>query len=371
MVSITTAALVGMAIVAVKLIPALAYLGEFPRDSYLLPGFSSLWESAGMAFKLLFLNSAHVEAALSLVNVQWLLGYHEFEYGVSPVPLFIVLIAAAIYVARGDSLDHLRSVNSKTFSIAVLLLWILMIPLILNVYGEHWTSFLKTIPLLKNSTALVRWFALYIPVAAVVAAIALNGMAVRSSVKALVAGMGGAAVIASNLQYLGDRQYSQPYDPTQILAASAALRAGEAIPAIQEITIFKRQENQPGGAEERNGDLALGRSQLACSEPLFGYQLEFFRWGPLDAGPITRVSGHYLNIKNPACYLYPAENKCQPGDHFTVDQAKEAGQFASYRPFQWEQPLRQQVAGFLSAVSLVGALCGLLFGVCRSRGRVP
>jgi hypothetical protein len=370
LVDFTLAALLGMAIAAVKLVPALAYMAEFPRDSYLLPGFSSLWEAARIAFKLLFFESAHVEAALSLVNVQWLFGRHEFEYGVSPVPLLVLLIAAVLYLARSETMGHLKSLDRRDTGIAVLLLCILMLPLILNVYGQGWTAFLKSIPLIKNSTTLVRWFALYIPVIAVVAAIALNELAVRSSVKAVVAGLAALAIFASNFRDFSDHHYSQPYDPTHILAANTALRAGKAIPEIREITMFRQQANQPGGAVERNGDLAHGGSQLSCSEPLFGYQLEFFRWGSLESGAITSVSGRSLNIKNPACYLYPAENNCQPGDHFTVDQAKEAGEFASYKPFQWEQPMRQRFAGFLSMISLIGALSTLIIGFSRPAGKV-
>jgi hypothetical protein len=101
-------------------------------------------------------------------------------------------------------------------------------------------------------------------------------------------------------------------------------------------------------------------------EPLFGYQLEFFRWGSLKQGAITGVSGSYLNIKNPACYLYGAENNCQPGDHFTIDQILEAEKFASYRPFRWERPIRQSFAEFLSVASLVAALFALVFGIWQS-----
>jgi len=366
---LTLAALVGMCVAALKLLPALAYLAEFPRDSYLLPGFSNLWESARIAFKLLFFNAAHIEAALGLVNVQWLLGRHEFEYGVSPVPLLVILIAAVFYLSRRDLLDRLRSFGRSGAGIAVLLLLVLMIPLILNVYGQGWNAFLKTVPLIKNSTSLVRWFALYIPVIAVVAALALNGLEVRSSVKAIVAGLAGLAIFVTNWQDFSGHQYSQPYDPTQILAASAALRAGEAVPEIREITMFKSKGSQPGGAEERNGDLAFGSSQLLCSEPLFGYRLEFFPWGTIKPGAITGVTDGFLNFKNPACYLYAAENSCQPGGQFTVDQAKEAREFASYQPFRWERPIRQRLAEYVSIISLISALCALIYGISRPAGR--
>ena len=42
--------------------------------------------------------------------------------------------------------------------------------------------------------------------------------------------------------------------------------------------------------------------------------------------------GHF-NIKNPACYVYPKENDCSPGDHFREDQLEAMENFVSYRPF--------------------------------------
>ncbi|HIG39275.1 MAG: hypothetical protein ABGY96_04380 [bacterium] len=357
------AALAGIAIAAVKLVPALAYMAEFPRDGYLLPGFPGLRETAQTAFTLLFFDSSLTEAMASLVNVQWLLGTHEFQYGVSPVPLLIILVATVPWVSHYARSRTLPSLDPATTGIAALFLVTLAIPLVLNMYGPTWNAFLKTIPFIKNSTTQLRWFALYIPIIAVTAAIALNGLKARSSIKTTITGLAVLAILVFNILDIDDYPIAQPYNPSDILAANAALQAGGSVPKIREITMYTNQQDRAGGVVERNGDLAHGGSQLICSEPLFGYQLEFFRLGPLTPGAITQVTGGYLNIKNPACYLYPAENSCQPGDHFTEDQIEEAKQFASYKPFQWKQPIRQRIAGYLSLISLVACLCILILSI--------
>jgi hypothetical protein len=65
-------------------------------------------------------------------------------------------------------------------------------------------------------------------------------------------------------------------------------------------------------------------------------------------------------VKNPACYLFAAENGCRPGDHFKIDQAKDAVEFLSYRPFAFEQPHWQIVATWLSLWSAVAVAAALL-----------
>ena len=65
-------------------------------------------------------------------------------------------------------------------------------------------------------------------------------------------------------------------------------------------------------------------------------------------------------MKNPACYLFAAENGCKPGDHFRIDQVKNAVEFLSYRPFSFEQPHWQIVATWLSLWSAIAVAAALL-----------
>jgi hypothetical protein len=103
-----------------------------------------------------------------------------------------------------------------------------------------------------------------------------------------------------------------------------------------------------------------GVSQIFCYQPLFGYRLENFRAAPLRVGGVIVHGGQSINAKNPACYLFPAENACSPGDHFAMVAKKEAVTFLSYRPFAFWQPYRQKLATRLSLIAMIGIIVALL-----------
>ena len=65
-------------------------------------------------------------------------------------------------------------------------------------------------------------------------------------------------------------------------------------------------------------------------------------------------------MKNPACYVFPAENGCKPGNHFTIAQVEDAAAFLNYRPITFEQPYRQKLASWLSLISMVIIAAALL-----------
>ena len=48
----------------------------------------------------------------------------------------------------------------------------LLLPICLNYYTPTWNAILKHLPILKNSTSLIRWISLYIPVVIVLTALA-------------------------------------------------------------------------------------------------------------------------------------------------------------------------------------------------------
>ena len=73
--------------------------------------------------------------------------------------------------------------------------------------------------------------------------------------------------------------------------------------------------------------------------------------------------GNVLNIKNPACYVFPAENGCAPGDHFPLAARAEAEKFLNYQPFDFVQPLYQSVATMISLASLAAAPLLLVVGL--------
>ena len=115
----------------------------------------------------------------------------------------------------------------------------------------------------------------------------------------------------------------------------------------------------------RNDGLTKGVSQIACYQPLLGYRLEKFPRAPLRPGPVIAPIGDVINLKNPACYLYPQENNCRPGDHFTIDSLDDAVAFMTYRPFPFERPDWQDAASGVSLAALAATLAFLLMALLR------
>jgi hypothetical protein len=105
----------------------------------------------------------------------------------------------------------------------------------------------------------------------------------------------------------------------------------------------------------RNDVLVQGGSQLLCYEPLFGYALEKFPIRTLHPGSILAVHEGYLNLKNPACYVYPLENACEPGEHFFVDQQEVAKAFSAYKPLPFRLPAWQKAANVFNLLAAVGS----------------
>jgi hypothetical protein len=140
------------------------------------------------------------------------------------------------------------------------------------------------------------------------------------------------------------------------------------VPAIQTI----------GGSTDRtstnaNDGLIKGQSQLYCYQPLLGYRLEKFPREPLRPGPVITAIGNTINLKHPACYLFPEENGCKPGDHFTIDELDDAVAFITYRPFPFFKSSWQELADTISLASLAATLGFLVFACARMlfRRRLP
>ena len=74
-------------------------------------------------------------------------------------------------------------------------------------------------------------------------------------------------------------------------------------------------------------------------------------------GPAELKSAQGYNARNPALFVFPAENGGRPGDPFRHDQLEELRRFLAYRPFAFERSARQELMDALNLVALaaVGA----------------
>lgn len=151
-----------------------------------------------------------------------------------------------------------------------------------------------------------------------------------------------------------DREFYdlQSYRPETIITAWHAARSGAILPHIGFIGAFVDTNKQILLTNYRNDMIAMGVSQLACYNPTFGYRLEYFPAKSLHVGAVLAEKDGRLNIKNPACYLYPEQNNCAPGDHFTVAQRDAAQSFANYKPYPFSFSPTQKFANNVTYTAL-------------------
>jgi hypothetical protein len=338
---------VALALCAAKIEATTALLSNLRRDFYALPGFTNPLTLLWVAFKDAFLWGSLSDGA-SLETHGLTFGPGEWQYGVGPVPLLLLTGAAVVTWRRGSQAGGSRAS-------LVVALCLLTLPLFLNFYSPRWNAFLKSLPVIRNMSSLVRWFAAYIPVLAVGAGLAVDVVATARPRRWILAIAGAAVTIAWHAAT--DRANDQMiYSPDHVTNAWTAERLTHRVPTITSVSLHMDANHKPIRLLDSDDALGLGRTAALCCEPLVGYFDEALKLGHLHKGPITDVEDGWLNLKNPVCYLYPSENGCQPGDEFRAAQAGDAETFASYRPFAFATPARHKVCLAASAASMLFVL---------------
>lgn len=354
---------------AAKLTATFSFLHHFPRETYPLPGVAGFGKLFGLMGEVLFWGGNRVISPEIISNFQWSLERHEFEYGVSMVPLLVMggqlLIEIAQWGRSTKKVSRLRLTPGEPATLAILL-FLLSIPLALNYYSPAWNQFLKSIPVIKKLSNILRWFIIYIPFLVVATALIIKRLETMRPLYPVIIFGSLALIIGQNLLIEKDFYHAQDYDPTPIVNAYDKAESSGAPPVIAEMVA------NPRG----NDTLADGASQLLCYEPMFGYRLEALPFQSIHPGPSLEEGAGIFNVKNPACYLYPNENNCQPGDHFLLNQREDAENFINFRPFRYQTSLIQKVANTINIVALIMVLvAGMLSAFSKlnamRRGGMP
>lgn len=363
------ASLVGLGLAAAKLAASFAFLANFPRTDYRLPGADGLLNALTVIGGSLFLPSewAHALGRPRFVNVQWELAPHEwaFNFGFAALLLAIVLVFARKPRPAGDAPPQPGRRLMQALLVAGLA-W----PLFYNTFQADWNAFLKTVPMLNSASTPLRWIIVYIPIVAVAIGLLLDRAGRgRWAVFAVAACLGAIAVQGA----MEPRAYyrGQHFDVRPLQMIDAMVRAGDLVPAIRNLGTMTEIEAEDYSALLTGNDtFVAGISQLSCYNPVFGYRLEKFSRADLRLGPVLDERDGYLNLKNPACYVFPKENGCRPGDRFRAEQIEDARAFVAYRPYAFRISTRQQVANAITQAALaLVAVAGLAWLVWTLRRR--
>ena len=335
------------------------------RSMYSLPGFDFVGLLQYLMSALFWIPNTKATND-NLVLSQWWQGWHELYIGLTPIVL-ISLIAWFVY--RRKSFEAFRPSNFGLLG-TISIIAILLLPLIMNFHNEQLTALLKKIPILRDSSNMLRWSCLYVPAFSILAGYSLK------NVKAFTP-IGFACTVFITITVIGFQQMvitknlvaKETFDPSKLLAGWATKPSD--IPKISNLGILTKK--QPDGsvraihAPQYDYVFLDGASNVTCYEPIFGYRLENFPVTSVSSGSIYQARGGRLNIVNPACYVYPEENNCKPGDLFKTGQKSELKHLINRQPMPAKISLARRISEWIALFTL--AFIGLSTLVFIRNGR--
>ena len=363
------AGILGVLLCLSKLTAVFFLMGRFPRSSYTLPGAKNFFDATWLVLKSLFVSPAFDSGRGELlINVQWFLDRHEWEYSVTFIPMVIMLYGGWKVLQEIRNKRFLLSLSWTKWLHVGAISAFLVLPVVLNTYSPGWNTFLKQIPLIKNSSRLIHWINIYIPVVILIAATVLEKTVTSYKYQIGIVAVSMIALININAFTNRDFYHRQEYDPEEVVTAYHEVESGIWTPEIKNIGVYVDKKGQAIMPGFRNNMLVHGTSQLLCYESMFGYKLEAFPIKTLHPGPALEEKDGMLNVKNPACYVWPEANNCEPGDHFSVEQLQKAVNFLNYRPFRFQIPIVQKAANWANFIALI---LTLFFGIaCTVRALI-
>lgn len=354
------ATLVGLGLSAAKLWAGFSFLSYFARTYYKLPGATSIIDGVTMIAGALFLPSqtAHDLGTRHLTNIQLPMKPHEWAFNFSTV----VAVLAVILTVRLliGLLPRLRRITPHQLALLALLALGLLWPLAFNLWHPGWHAFLKSIPILNSASSAMRWVIVYIPFIAIGMGLLMQASPWKRATPWLVAFCLVATVVQSALEPRNFYRI-QNYAVYPVLLADERLRDGSWVPKIFGLGASSAILDGDTIIPLKGNDTIVGDiSQAFCYNPIFGYNLEKFSAAGLKSGAALREQDGYLNIKNPACYVFPVENGCKPGDRFRADQIEAARAFIEYRPYPFNISAAQKIANGWTLITSVLVAAGLL-----------
>lgn len=344
-----------------RLVAGLSFLGNFPRSDYPLPGFADWGTSLRFALESVFWLPPVDAGFAALTNKMFALQQHEWEYGVGPAAAVLIVAGLLALVAAWAAKAERARRFMRAVPVAIAFVVVLALPVALNWYEPAWNEFLKRVPLLEASSTLLRWFVLYVPLAALFAGLSVDRVV---SIPARPFVMLALLVLVVAMNALTDKRFYQlqAYDAAPITGAWHR-------PGVVPITALVKADSA-AGSHSGNNAIAAGQSEIDCYQPMFGYKLEHYNASNLHPGPVTDVdAAGNLNLKNPACYVFPGENQCAPGALFSAAAESYATALTNYLAYGFAMPLRQQVAGWVNVAAIAGCLLVLATTPVRRRRR--
>ncbi|MEX0504434.1 hypothetical protein AB3X55_12625 [Alphaproteobacteria bacterium LSUCC0719] len=356
---------------APKLEAMLAVTGNLPRDLYPLPGVA-LTDLPLLVLQTVLWVPGTVLLNDILQNAKFTLGWHEWNYSVSP--LWLLVVGGGIFMghrAEGGYVNlawaWLRGSPMRAAATGL----ILLLPIILNVYTPSWNAVLKAAPLLGDSSNMLRWFLVYLPALCLVA-----GWTWRHVSKVHLVPLLTLSIALAGQQYFIHNTHlaheTKGYDRAFVVDSWQSGRNKEIFAVGAPIKTNKDGTRQAVVSSDFDHMFVDGLSNAFCYEPMFGYRLENLDRRYLRVGAINIPDQNgFLPMKNPSCYVYPDENTCRPGAHFNAKQFNDLQLLTVYGNLSAKTSALRSVLNLVAGAAFAITIATMIGGIWWTRRRRP
>lgn len=352
-----------------KLEAMLAVTGNLSRDLYPLPGVELVDLPVLILQTVLWIPGADSLNGL-LQNTRFTLGWHEWNYSVSPI--WLPLVAAGLFMGHRSGIgqaaamrEWLRRSPTRTAATGL----ILFLPVLLNMYTPSWNAVLKSTPVIGESSNMLRWFLIYLPGLCLLA-----GWAWRHLGKVHLAPLIALSIALAGQQYFIHKAHlaheTEGYDSALVVDPwqSGSVKSIFAVGAP--VKTSKDGTQRPIVASNYDHLFVGGSSNALCYEPMFGYRLEMLDRRYLRVSTINVVDQNgFLPMKNPSCYVYPDENACAPGAHFDAGRFNDLQMLIAYGDLPAEVSALRNALNLIAGVTIPLTMVAVIGGFRQTRRR--
>ena len=327
---------------AAKLVALLSVTRYVQRPASLF-GFQDSSDFLPVLFKIFFGHNDNIEKLVFM-------GSHEWEFSITPIPLLFILVCIFYIITKKPQafyrhLKNIRNNHLSSYAFFILGLMCLWIPFALN--APEYRDFFGKLPLTKYLGTAPRFLSVYIVPAIICSMYCFNLIFITSREKKVVTYCCCFMIIVFVLMKDKSLYSHQPYSANLITAYYDSFMKDKIQPKLSSIS--------------SKGNQAFLFNESTNAKSLYDpFKNHAPAMNELVPESVFLKTKGYLNMRNPACYVYPKANNCKPGDNFLVSQRDELEKFISYKPYDFKMSLAQKIANYLSVFTFFLCLSFLI-----------
>jgi len=262
----------------------------------------------------------------------------DLDFSMSLIPLFILILFF---------FNLKKFFNNKNFILYIILFLILIIPIFFNVNIYNSKNIISNIPIFKSFWINIRWMAVYIFPVILFVGIVINKIKINNKFVLLLIFL----VILQTITYHKIRNIFKTnyfvngavYDISEINNYSMNVKDNINNVKIEYVQMWPHLIGNEG--------YMYNTSNYYCYSPIFGYRLEYLPFNNIMNFQVHKPQKELKNyLFNPACFLYPDENFCKPGDLFRPDQDLNLYKFINFNNYDFNIPFYQKISNYISLI---------------------